>query len=291
MFLNAYAPPPGSHRMGAMHDPDAARRRYYDAPLPNLRRLLRRRYEWMNPYLKGKERVVELGAGAGLSKEFLDHDGVMLTDCEPRPWIDEVVDALDPPYPENSLDAVILTQTLHHVAHPPLFLRRISRCLRPGGVLLIQELHTSLLLRLVMRGMRHEGWDYGVDVFNDEAVANAPSDPWSANIAIPELLFSDVKRFEREFPDLRVVRNELNECILWLLSGGVGSKTFTIPLPESALDLVEAVDSLLVRLAPSLFALGGRTVLERQAARTRPASEVGIGGDPRPSRFPRCFPA
>src|SRR5689334_15461377 len=38
----------------------------------NLEFLLRQRYDWMNPYVEGKRRVVELGAGAGLSREFDD---------------------------------------------------------------------------------------------------------------------------------------------------------------------------------------------------------------------------
>jgi hypothetical protein len=113
--------------------------------------------------------------------------------------------------------------------------------------------------------MRQEGWSYDVDVFDPEAVVNHPDDPWSANCAVPELLFSDPARFEATFPALRIERNEACECLLLPASGGVIAKTRVPELPAWALSALERVDRLLVSLAPAVFAMG-RSVVLRKAA-------------------------
>ena len=78
--------------------------------------------------------------------------------------------------------------------------------------------------------MRHEGYSYNKDVFNEKNLANDPSDPWSANCAIPEMLFKDHVKFEKEVP-FKVIHNKLNEFLLLPLSGGVIAKSKTINLP------------------------------------------------------------
>jgi len=40
----------------------------------------------------------------------------------------------------------------------------------------IQDLETSLFMRLMLYAMRHEGWSYNIDVFDENAVTNDPKD-------------------------------------------------------------------------------------------------------------------
>src|SRR4051812_34905436 len=84
--------------------------------------------------------------------------------------------------------------------------------LKPYGMILIQEINTSLMMRALLRVMRHEGWSYEVDVFDETAVANDPKDPWSANCAIPQMLFDDERRFLANVPGFRIELNQPNEC-------------------------------------------------------------------------------
>jgi SAM-dependent methyltransferase len=247
-----------------LHEGDlhGARERFINSKPSNLVALLEQRYSWMNQYLDGKQTIIEVGSGAGFSRLFLN-EHIRLTDYEKHPWVDEKVDALKTPYEDSTIDVVISSHMIHHLAHPPIFFKEMRRILRPGGYLLIQELNTSAMMRALLRVMRHEGWSYDTDVFDSNVIVNDPRDPWSANCAIPELLFRDQEKFTSALPGFRFLRNELNECILFPISGGVIAKTPTINLPNSILKVVARIDRALVRVAPSLFALGRSVVLQK----------------------------
>lgn len=244
-------------------DIEAARARFLQERPAGLTCLLHQRYSWMNEYLSGRNAVVELGAGAGFSKEFLDCPGVILSDVVKRPWIDVVADAHNLPFSDGSLDAIICSHMIHHLAKPAAFLAHAKSKLKPRGVLIIQDLHTSLMLRILLRAMRHEGWSYDIDVFDESTIANDPSDPWSANCAIPQLLFRNQQTFTKYIPGFRFLRNQVNEALLFPLSGGVIAKTRIIRFPAIVYRMVQIVDRILVRLSPDIFAMGRSVVLEK----------------------------
>lgn len=247
------------------HEGDVARaREYFLTHRPrNLEFLLHKRYDWMNAHLRPGMRVVEFGAGSGLSKEFIRHEGFRISDVEPRPWTDDVADAMAPPYPDGSIDVAIFSHMIHHLTNPARFFASVRRILAPNGLVLIQELNTSFMLKFALRAMRHEGWSYDIDVFDPNVVANDPRDPWSANCAIPELMFRNEDEFERRIPGFRIEKNELNECFVFLASGGVVVRAKTVELPMFALRAIDALDGALVKLMPSVFAMGRSVVLRK----------------------------
>lgn len=245
-------------------DVAAARARFLARRFRNLEVLLRQRYSWMNDYLQPGDKVVEFGCGAGFSRLYLRADSLVLTDYIKQDWVDLCADAMSPPFEPDSVDAIICSHMIHHMARPATFFRKVHPLLRAGGRVIIQDLNTALLMRLLLRAMRHEGWSYDIDVFDESTAANDPNDPWSANCAIPELLFESSARFEAKLPGFRVLKNELNECLLFPLSGGVIAKTPVPELPGSILSLVQSVDRLLVRVFPRLFAMGRSVVLEKR---------------------------
>ncbi len=247
------------------HEGDVARaREFFLTHRPrNLEYLLFKRYDWMNAHLRPGQRVVEFGAGSGLSKEFIHHEGFQITDVEPRPWTDAVADAMDPPFPPGSIDVAIFSHMIHHLPNPATFFASVHRMLAPNGLVLIQELNTCFTLKAALRAMRHEGWSYDIDVFDPEVVANDPRDPWSANCAIPELLFTDEAAFQRRIPGFRIEKNALNECFVFLASGGVVVRAKTLELPRFALRALDSLDGALVKLMPSVFAMGRSVVLRK----------------------------
>jgi SAM-dependent methyltransferase len=265
MFLRkAFHPRHDENLMQNEGDVVAARDRFFNEKPSNVHFLLDRRFTWMNTYLEGKEAVVELGAGAGFLKEFIRNPNLKMTDIVENPWIDEKVDALNLPYEENSLDAVVCSHMLHHLAQPVPFIREIEKRLKPGGVLVIADIHTSFMFRLILRIVKHEGWNYDVDVFDEDAIVNDPNDPWSANSCIPELLFSDQAKFEHAFPNFEVLKNELFESFIFPLSGGVVSRSFTVNLPFFLLRGIEILDNCLIALFPNMFAMGRKVVLRKR---------------------------
>jgi SAM-dependent methyltransferase len=241
----------------------ASRKDFLDKRPSNLNHLLEQRYGWMNAYVSGKRDIVELGSGAGFCREFVSNPNLKLTDFIKHPWVDREVDALRTPFDDSSLDAVICCHVLHHLINPMVFFREMRRVLRPGGHLLIQELNSSLSMLAINRILRHEGWNYGVDVFDERAVVNDERDPTSPNIAVPALLFQDSAQFERRVEGFQVLKNELCEFFSFTLSGGVNAKTPTINMGPAMLARMDKVDRALIGLLPSIFALGRRVVLQR----------------------------
>lgn len=263
LLKGTYFPRHEENRMHHEGDVEAARTFFLSRRFRNLEFLLNQRYGWMNAYLKNRSQILELGAGAGFSREFIHHPGLKLSDVVARPWVDEVVDALNIPHADGSLDALICSHMIHHLAHPAAFFEQLRSKLKPGGIIIIHDLNTSLALKILLRLMRHEGWSYAIDVFDRLATANDPTDPWSANCAIPELLFQDHKAFAHRFPGLTIIHHQYCECLLFPLSGGVISKTPVPELPLWLLRLVNQLDGLLVRAAPKIFAMSMQVVIAR----------------------------
>jgi len=266
LFLEGtYLPEHRLNRMQSEGDVASARSGFLARRFRNLDYLLASRFGWMNGYIKEGGRVIEIGTGAGLSEFFLKQRPV-LTDVVANPWIDAPLDALDMALPDGSVDCIIASHNIHHFASPHRFFRECERVLKPGGYLLVQEINTSLAARALLRLMRHEGWSYRVDVFDERAVANDPSDPWSANCAVAELLFEQTVRFEKTFPSLTIELNRKCEFLIFSLSGGVISKTRVPELPHWLLQFAHALDKLLIRLFPDIFAMG-RSVAIRKTER------------------------
>ena len=152
---------------------------------------------------------------------------------------------------------------MHHFYNPAKFLFECLRVLKTDGLILISEINTSFFMRFLLRAMRHEGYSYDVDVFDTESIVNDKNDLWSANCAVPEILLTDEKKFEDFFEGLEIQLNEPCEFMIFPLSGGVISKTKVPELPNFLLKLADLMDTLLIKMLPSVFALGRRAVIKK----------------------------
>jgi SAM-dependent methyltransferase len=255
---NTYFPDPALNRMKSAGDAGGARVHFLSTEPNNLTYLLRNRYGWMNRFIAPDDVVVEIGAGAGLSQKFVD-SRIILTDVEPNPWIDACADGLQLPFGNATIDVTICTNVLHHFTSPVGFLNGLQRCLKPGGRVLIFEPNPGLLLLLMLRIMRHEGWSFAVDVFDPTAAVNDPTDPWSGNNAVSEMMFADHQEFEKNLTGFEIIHDQFSECLMFPLSGGVTAKRKTLELPMVALKIIDSIDRMLCCLSPGIFAMG-RTV-------------------------------
>ena len=260
----AYKPAHTDNRMRSEGDVLRARADYAQRRSDNLRCLLRSRFEWMNEYIGSDAMGVDVGCGAGFSREFIHCRKLLLTDLTEHDYLDiGGVDALHLPFVAESLDFVLETNVVHHIPQPARFLREAQRVLRHGGFLLMHEAQASLLFCAVLRVMRHEGYSFDVNVFDENSMCTDSEDPWAGNNAIPRLLFDDHAAFLRSQPGWRIVRDEPCECLMFLNSGGVTAKTAYLPLPRFALKGVAVLDKMLAKTAPNVFALGRRIALQK----------------------------
>lgn len=243
-------------------DTELSRKYFFEGKNNNLTMLLSNRYYWMNNHIKPNHKGIEVGAGTGVSKEFIENKNFQITDYCDNSWLDiKNIDALKTGFDDNSFDFVISSNMIHHIYSPIIFLEEISRILKPGGKLIIQEINCSLITRMMLVLMNHEGYNFDVDVFDKNAICNDPNDLWSGNNAIPNLLFDDKEKFHSHIPFFRIDLRDYDELLCFLNSGGVISKAFHIPLPKFLLRIMQHIDKALTRMVPTLFAMQTKVVL------------------------------
>ena len=231
----------------------------------NLIYLLNKRFSWMKKYIRGKKTIIELGSGNGCIKKIIDDKRIILTDIIKYPWIDKKVDMMKINLGKKYLkkiDIFIINHSLHHCANPALTLKKMSIYLKKNGYILINEPETSFFLKLIQIVLDDESWSLKSKVFNHKSIFS-PKNPWISNTAVAQLLFKNEKKFQKYFPQYKIVENKLSEFFIFLNSGGVNSSFFHIKLNNFFLKILNIIDEILIFFLPNIFALN-RTIILRK---------------------------
>lgn len=125
---------------------------------------------WFDRLLKGLKQeavVLEAGAGPGFFHSRVrrvrpDLHWIAL-DLIPAPWNDVVADAQVLPFRDDSLDAVVGVDFIHHLSTPLGFFREAARVLRPGGEVRVIEPWISPFSFPIYRFLHQEGATSGLD--------------------------------------------------------------------------------------------------------------------------------
>jgi len=231
----------------------------------NLYFVLRKRFGWMNEYIQKDDIGLEIGAGPGFSKEFIHNKNLKISDFSNHKHLDyKNIDALNTKLKNSSFDFVIAAHVLHHIPYPIKFFREMHRILKKGGKLIIHEAYLSVLLQLILIIMKHEGFDWTKDIWNESIPATNDKDLWSGNNAIPHLVFDDMNVFNNNLGSFfKIEYEEMLHCFTFLNSGGVTSKTFYIPLNNFFLSILSKIDNILVKTFPKIFSMGRQLVLKK----------------------------
>lgn len=262
-ILTEFFPKNEENKMSHVGDVVNARDYYYKNKPSNLVYLLHKRYYWMNEYIDESDVGIELGCGMGVAKDFIKCSKFVLTDLLDNPWVEKKVDATKTDYNDNELDFVICNNMIHHIAYPLVFLNEMNRILKVGGKLIIQDIYSSLFMKLILFIMKHEGYSLRANPFDSSTPCNDERDPWSANCAISNLLFDDEEKFYENIPYFKIIKKRYCEFFIFLLSGGVIAKTKTINLPFFILKIFDFIDGVLTSLLPQILALQVKVVLEK----------------------------
>ena len=70
-------------------------------------------------------------------------------------------------------------------------------------------------------------------------------------------------KFKRRYPRFEVVESGLSEFLIHFNNGGISARVPYLPLPVTALRVVDVIDGRLIRLAPRFFAAQRRIALKR----------------------------
>ena len=170
------------------------------------------------PPLDGQ--VLELGSGAGYCERAIP--GLITSDVLFVPGVSLVADACHLPFVGDSLRAIVFTNVLHHMPEVRRFFSEASRCLRPGGKILMIEPWVTRWSYFVNTRLHHEPFRPGAEEWSFPA-----GGPLSgANGAIPWIVFArDRARFESEFPRLSIEQVRPFVPFRYLVSGGVSMRS------------------------------------------------------------------
>ncbi len=251
------------NRMKSIANTKIAREMYFSSKSQNLRYLLSTRFTWMNEFINKDDIGIEVGSGAGFSKEFINNKNFKLTDLGDDNHLDfKNIDAQNTGFENDSFNYVIASNMIHHIPFPIKFFKEMNRILKKNGKLIIFESYCSLIFQLATIIMKHEGFDFTLNVWDEKNPKSDEKNAWHGNIAVPHLIFDDKKKFDENLGKFFKIKHEkLTECLIFLNSGGVTSKTRCIPMNNFFLKILNSIDNLLVKSLPSIFCMGRRIVL------------------------------
>ncbi len=225
----------------------------------NLDYLLKKRFNWMKKYISKKRTVIELGSGNGFIKKYLGKK-IITSDLKTHQNIDYKFDMNNLKLPKKlkkKVNVFILNHSLHHCKDPLELIRIMKDNLKKNGFILINEPEISFVFKFFLKIFNHERWDLDVSKSNQKNF-------WLQNNATGRILFK--KNFENKFvkQNFHVVKNQLNEFLIFLNSGGNSVNSPHIKLSETNLNLLNKLDDFLIKVSPEIFALNRRIVLKKK---------------------------
>jgi SAM-dependent methyltransferase len=200
-----------------------------------------------------KKNVLEIGSGTSPLKIF--QPSVKTSDIMALEYLDYQFDAhlIDrvSEIPDHSLDLITLTNVLHHLKNPLLFMEKAAVKLKAGGSLVMVEPYYSKVSRIIYDLFHHEPADFDITAPVLEQIEGPMS---SANMAIPYLLF-----FKNLF-----WQNQIKKIYFWdknsisyftgfayMATGGISKK---IPIPHFLYRWMMQFDIVLTKVFPKLWA-------------------------------------
>lgn len=171
---------------------------------------------------------VELGSGAGFIKSVAP--AITTSDVLPYDGIDLTFSALEMPFADRSLSALVMIDVLHHLKDSHQFFAEVRRCLMVGGRVVMIEPANTAWSRWIYTRFHHEpfepdgGWGFE---------AGGPLS--GANMAIPWIVFCrDRQQFIQTYPDLAIRAVVPHTPLRYLISGGLSLQqllpSWTYPL-------------------------------------------------------------
>jgi len=212
---------------------------------PILRLLYTEWYKEITSWLQPGQ-TLEVGGGTGNLKEFAQD--VLCTDVTRLPWLDAVTDAQFLPFATESLDNIVLFDTLHHIENVTLFLDEALRALRPRGRVVIMDPYISFLSWPVYHYLHPEPVDFLQNPL-ELRVAEPGRKPFDANQAVATVLFErSYDEFRSRYPQFEMRFRRRMAFFAYPLSGGFEQPSLLPMLLVRPLLRIENALGLLSRL-------------------------------------------
>lgn len=201
-----------------------------------------------------RARILEVGSGASPLRYF--YSNVISSDIMNLDYLDIVFDAhrIDEitEIDNESLDAITLTNVLHHLRDPLLFIKKATKKLKKGGRIIFAEPYFSVISSVIYKYLHQEPCSLNIE---KPELTDALSPLSSANIALPYLIFfSKEHRWDeelKEYFEFSATNISFFTSLSYFVTGGMKTK---IPLPLPFYKLFFQIDLKVSRLFPRLAA-------------------------------------
>ena len=137
------------------HNTEITKNKEYWEKKPVLRRIYLEFYQLICSHLKQNATLtVEIGSGIGNLKSLVPN--CICTDMFNNPWLDQVENAYQLSFEDNTIDNLVLFDVWHHLQYPGTILEEFHRVLKPKGRIIIFEPDISLMGRIAYGLLHHE---------------------------------------------------------------------------------------------------------------------------------------
>ena len=215
------------------------------AAKPVLRALYHRWFTRIVAELSPVLPVIEIGSGCGNFKDFLPT--AIATDVvQFNQGVDCFADARQMPFGAGMVGTFVLVDSLHHLPRPLKFLRDATRCLRPGGRIVLFEPAATPWARLVWKLFHFEIVDLSADVFGEDSTAEPlNTDFMFANMGIATLLFGhNLNRTMDSLGGLKLIKLEYSDFLVYPATGGYSGASL---IPRRLLRTLHVLERFLTR--------------------------------------------
>jgi len=190
-------------------------------------------YDIFKSFVKNDGKYVELGSGGGFIKDIIPQ--VTTSDINDIPGVDLSFSAEKMPFDNDSLSAIFMIDTFHHIPNVSDFLNEAQRVLKVGGKIIMIEPWNTRWSRFIYNRFHHELFDLTRDWTFES------SGPLSgSNMALPYIIFRrDRKVFDEKFQELKLIDIKPHSPFTYLLSGGFSRKAF---IPDFLFPLFQKIE-------------------------------------------------
>lgn len=210
--------------------------------------------------LNSQSRVLELGSGSSMLKTF--YPQVMTSDILELPHIDLVLDAHRLPdhkeLVERPVDAIVMTNTVHHLKDPMLFLESAKSILKKNGSICFTEPYFSVLSSLiyyVFYPLHREP----IQLFEKSLKIDDYKGPLtSAHMAAPYRMIFDKNNLKKVQQFYKVESTEHFTGLSYFMTGGANNY---FSFPEKLYKTIFAWDKKMAQAVPKLHSSFFTTVL------------------------------
>lgn len=201
--------------------------------------------------------VVELGSGLGNIREFIPN--CIRTDLFPNPWIDQIENAYQLSFADESVSDLILTDVFHHLKYPGTTLKEFLRVLQTGGRVILLEPCMSALGLLVYGTLHDEPIAVTKKIEWEAPEGWSPNqiDYYAAQGNASRIFLG--RRFRDKLGDWKTIKTERLSAIAYVASGGFSKPQL---YPTLALPTIRKLEKIL-DLFPALYATRLLVILEK----------------------------